>query len=92
MLTGDWTAVEMGRASERLAEALGEVEPATIDLSRIGRCDTSGAHGVLRAARLSHEEDRIVASPEVQRLLRMVAELVICWAACPGMPPQWHKP
>jgi phospholipid/cholesterol/gamma-HCH transport system permease protein len=88
VLTGDWTAVEMGRASERLAEALEEREPAVIDLTHIGRCDTSGAHGVLRAARLSHEEDRIVASPELERLLRMVATA----KQAPPTPRRSHTP
>ena len=71
-LTGDWTAVEMGKASERLADALSAAGPATIDLSAVGRCDTSGAYGVLRASRQAGREDRIIAPPEVERLLSMV--------------------
>ncbi len=72
ILTGDWTAVEMGRASERLTTALRKTKGATIDLTQVGRCDTSGAYGVLRAARRAGHDDRIVASPEVDKLLKMV--------------------
>ena len=76
VLTGDWTAVEMGRASERLAEMLASEHDATIDLRRVGRCDTSGAYGVLRAAHGRGRDDRIVASPEVDHLLRMVSDAI----------------
>jgi phospholipid/cholesterol/gamma-HCH transport system permease protein len=73
VLTGDWTAVEMGRASERLAERLAGATQATIDLTRVGRFDTSGAYGILAAAHQHGHEDRIVASPEVEQLLKMVS-------------------
>jgi phospholipid/cholesterol/gamma-HCH transport system permease protein len=73
ILTGDWTAVEMGHASERLAEALSKSQPGTIDLTAVDRCDTSGAYGVLRAIRQTGATGGIVASPEVDRLLKMVA-------------------
>jgi len=72
VLTGDWTAVEMGRASERLAETLAREGRVTVDLTGVGRCDTSGAYGVLRAVRQSGQEDRIIASPEIDRLMKMV--------------------
>ena len=73
VLTGDWTAVEMGRASDRLADALAQEGVFTADLTGIGRCDTSGAHAVLRAVGGVERCDRIVAPPEIDRLLRMVA-------------------
>ncbi len=72
VLTGDWTAVHMGRASLRLAQALAGAPSAAIDLSRVGRFDTSGAFAVLKAGRLSVTEATTVASPEIVRLLRMV--------------------
>ena len=72
ILTGEWTAVEMGRASGRLANALARRAEATVDLTQVARCDTSGVFGVLRAIRLSGAEERILASPEVDRLLRIV--------------------
>jgi phospholipid/cholesterol/gamma-HCH transport system permease protein len=72
VLTGDWTAVEMGRAAERLLDTLGSQAVASVDLSGIGRCDTSGAFGVLRAVKESGHQERIVASPEIERLMQMV--------------------
>jgi phospholipid/cholesterol/gamma-HCH transport system permease protein len=72
VLTGDWTAVDMGRASDRLGETLAAEGPITLDLTGIGRCDTSGAYGVLRAARRVEQDPRIIASPEIERLLSMV--------------------
>jgi phospholipid/cholesterol/gamma-HCH transport system permease protein len=72
VLTGDWTAVGLGRASERLAEVLGAEGRVTVDLTGIGRCDTSGAYGVLRAVKRSGMDERIIASPEVERLMTMV--------------------
>ena len=67
VLTGDWTAVGMGRASERLADALAAEPTATVDLTQVGRCDTSGVYGVLRAIRETDGHEKIVASPEVEK-------------------------
>jgi phospholipid/cholesterol/gamma-HCH transport system permease protein len=73
VLTGDWTAVEMGNAPDRLADALSGRDAAAIDLTRVGRCDTSGAFGVLRAVRqVDREPGQIVAPPDVDRLLKVV--------------------
>ena len=74
VLTGDWTAVGMGRAAERLGEALADKSPSRIDLTQAGRFDTSGAYEVHRALGGVIDDGRIVASPEVQRLLKMVAD------------------
>jgi phospholipid/cholesterol/gamma-HCH transport system permease protein len=70
--TGDWTAIEMREANERLEEALAGVSEATIDLRQIGRCDTAGAYGILKAARAARTAPKIVARPEVERLLELV--------------------
>ena len=74
ILTGDWTAVEMGRAAKRLETALRKTKGATIDLTQVRRCDTSGAYSVLIAARRSGHDDRIVASPEIDKLFKMVKD------------------
>ena len=42
VLSGNWTAVDMGLASERLSEALKGGGPVAIDMNGVGRCDTSG--------------------------------------------------
>lgn len=78
VLTGDWTAVEMGRASERLAATLADEKDATIDVTKVGRFDTSGAYGILTAAHRHGQQERIVASPEVEQLLKMVSDALEC--------------
>ena len=68
---GDWTAVRMGEANERLTAALRGLPDVTLDLTRIGRCDTAGAHGLLRASEAAGSA-RFIARPEVNRLLELV--------------------
>ena len=76
VLTGDWTAVQMGAASDRLADSLKGAPDVTLDLTGIGRCDTSGAWGVLRAANREPDSDHIIASPELKRLLELVGRAI----------------
>ncbi len=76
VLTGDWTAVDMGAAYDRLAEAVAGRDTATIDVNRVGRCDTSGAYGILRASRANAHEIRILAPPRIERLLELVRKAV----------------
>jgi len=76
VLTGDWTAVDMGVAHERLRDALKTGKAATIDLTRIDRCDTSGAYEVLRASETSEPPSRIVANPQIERLLDLVRNAI----------------
>ena len=76
VLTGDWTAVDMGWANERLGEALKGEKGVTLDLSKVGRCDTSGAYGVLRASEQGGKAGRIVATPAIDRLLDLVREAI----------------
>ena len=76
VLTGDWTAVEMGWANERLGEALKGKSGVDIDLSGIRRCDTSGAYGVIKAAEKSATPGKIIAPPATQRLLDLVAKAI----------------
>jgi phospholipid/cholesterol/gamma-HCH transport system permease protein len=69
---GDWTAIEMGTANERLAEALSETPATALDLTGIGRCDTAGAYGILKAAAAAPKPPKLVAKPELERLLELV--------------------
>ena len=76
LLTGDWTAVGMGLASERLVKALEGAQTVTIDLTGVGRCDTTGAWGVLRAAEASAETGHIVAPAALERLFDLVRQAI----------------
>ena len=77
LLTGDWTAVGMGLASERLVKALEGAQTVTIDLTGVGRCDTTGAWGVLRAAEASAETGHIVAPAALEMLERAGIETIV---------------
>ncbi len=74
VLTGDWTAVELGGAPDRLAAAVREARPARLDLTGVGRCDTSGAWAVLRASKGEAGAPAIVAEPSVGRLIELVRQ------------------
>ncbi|HEY1879082.1 MAG TPA: ABC transporter permease [Caulobacteraceae bacterium] len=74
VLVGDWTAVDMGTANERLASALKDQSGMDIDLSEVGHCDTSGAWGVLRAAQGARQPGRIIAPPTVSKLIDLVRD------------------
>jgi phospholipid/cholesterol/gamma-HCH transport system permease protein len=73
VLVGDWTAVEMGDAGDRLRAALSDVSSASLDLSGIGRCDTAGAFAILRATEGRVEHHEIHAPRRTARLLELVA-------------------
>jgi phospholipid/cholesterol/gamma-HCH transport system permease protein len=70
--TGDWTDIDMGMANERLGDALAGVRDATVDLRQIGRCDTAGAFGILKAAQAAGSPPKLIARPEIDRLLELV--------------------
>ena len=72
VLTGDWTAVQLGDAPDRLASALAGRRDVTVDLSGVEKCDTSGAWSVLRATDVKADSPSIVASDELKRLFTMV--------------------
>jgi phospholipid/cholesterol/gamma-HCH transport system permease protein len=76
LCTGDWTAVRMGEANERLTAALNGLQGVTIDLRQIGRCDTAGAYGLLKAASVARAPPHFVTRPEVERLLELVDRAV----------------
>jgi len=72
-LTGDWTSRSLGTAADRLRAELAARRPKVVDLTRVGRCDTSGAFAVVRAARGDGARPRLQARPETQRLLDLVS-------------------
>ena len=74
VLTGDWTTVTLGDAGHRLAHALKGAKQPSLDLTRIGRCDTHGAYTIVRSADGLTEGGELKARPETKRLLDLVAE------------------
>src|SRR5580704_2066085 len=72
LCVGDWTAVCMDGAQDRLATAIKGLPDVTLDLTKVGRCDTSGAHELLRASEGSTGQPKFLARPEITRLLELV--------------------
>ena len=70
-LTGDWTSRTLGDAPDRLRGALSARRPVVVDLRQVGRCDTSGAFAVVRAA--GDAKTPIEARPETERLIELVS-------------------
>ncbi len=75
VLTGDWSAICLGDAGDRLAAAL-KSEGAAIDLEDVGRFDTAGALALIDAAGGKLEGQSLKARPETLRLLNRVVEAI----------------
>jgi phospholipid/cholesterol/gamma-HCH transport system permease protein len=76
VLSGDWTAMRMEPANDKLATALAGAKDVTVDLTGIGRLDTAGAYEILKAADAGARTARFVAKPEITRLLELVDRAV----------------
>jgi len=74
VLSGDWTAVAMAGANDRLAASLRGKTGVNIDLTTVGRCDTSGAWSVIRALEQSRRPGQIIAPPAISRLIDLVRD------------------
>jgi phospholipid/cholesterol/gamma-HCH transport system permease protein len=76
VLSGDWTANNLGDAPARLAEALTGHGDVVADIRKVRRLDTAGAYGLVRA--LGHDFDlkTVLARPESERLLELVGHAV----------------
>lgn len=72
-LKGDWTASTLGDAPDRLARETPTQDDLTVDMRRVRRLDTAGAHAVLRAVGRDFDLARVQARPESRRLLELVA-------------------
>ena len=88
-LTGDWTSRSLGAAPDRLKTALATRRPAVLDLTRVGRCDTSGAFAVVRAA--GDAEVPLEARPETRRLLELVSRAREKEAPPPPRASPWNR-
>ena len=74
VLSGDWTAGQLGSAGVKLDAALGGRGPVTFDLTRVHRLDTAGAYALIRSAGDAYDPASVDARPEHQRLLELVAD------------------
>jgi phospholipid/cholesterol/gamma-HCH transport system permease protein len=76
IVSGDWTAVTLGRGAARLATALRGRKDIRIDLESIGRCDTAGAFAILRAGQGRMAPDGLKAPASVARLFDLVGHAI----------------
>ncbi len=71
-LTGDWTAMHLHDAGQRLAQAVAAHDSLSMDLRKIGRCDTAGAYTIVRAADRRKTSGKLLARRETLQLLHLV--------------------
>lgn len=76
VLSGDWTANNLGDAPARLAQALRTHEAPGVDIRRVRRLDTAGAYGLIRAVGHDYDLKTVLARPESARLLELVGDAV----------------
>ncbi len=75
-LSGDWTARGLFDAGLRLASALSDSRPLSLDLTSVNRCDTAGAYAIIRAAGDQLTPQHIQARREILRLLELVGAAI----------------
>ena len=71
-LIGDWTALGIGRAGERLERELSRFEVEGVDTKDLGRFDTAGAFALLQAAKGRLPEGTLQERPQAVHLLKLV--------------------
>ncbi len=86
VLTGDWTSTNLRGAERDLRSAVHDDPALGLDLQHIGRCDTAGAFAILEAAGERVSQRKIVARPEIARLLELVRHALAAQATNPPPP------
>ena len=74
-LTGDWSAICLGDAGERLTAELRN-GPSKVDLENVGRFDTAGALALIEALGGTVDDKALNGRPETMRLLHRVVEAI----------------
>jgi phospholipid/cholesterol/gamma-HCH transport system permease protein len=91
-LSGDWTASQLGSADTGLRAAMREAPgDVIVDLQKVGRLDTAGAHALIRALGQNFDVSRIDARPESARLLQLVREADVAKPAPPKRQHSFHE-
>ena len=90
-LTGDWTATELGRITERLDDKLHERCIDAVDLTDLGRFDTAGALAIVQASNCVLPPSAWTQRPEAGRTYAMVEKLERESAGPPPRSPAWIR-
>ncbi len=76
-LMGDWTAAALGRTGQKLAADLKGRPVASLDLSQLGRFDTTGAFFLLRAAGGKLPGGAFADRPQASQILDLVSRAAV---------------
>src|SRR5690606_23283439 len=90
-LTGDWTATELGRISQRLDRELADRCVTAVDLEGLGRFDTAGALALVKASNCVLPDAAWAHRPEAGRIYAMVERLERESAPRPARSPGWVR-
>lgn len=90
-LTGDWTATELGRITNRLDDELHERCIDAVDLTDLGRFDTAGALAIVQSANCVLPPSAWTQRPEAGRTYAMVEKLERESAGPPPRSPAWVR-
>ena len=74
VLTGDWTVDTIAARGFGLSKAVQAERAGLLDLSGVGRIDTAGALAIVDAVGGKPDPQAITSSPQVARLLALVAQ------------------
>jgi phospholipid/cholesterol/gamma-HCH transport system permease protein len=91
VLSGDWTANNLGDAPARLGGEVAAIHPEAWDISRVRRLDTAGAYALIRAAGERLDLEKVKARPQSRRLLELVGAAVHAQPAAPVKPKGFHE-
>ncbi len=90
-LSGDWTATQLGRITNRLDDELHERQLDAVDLTELGRFDTAGALAIVQASNCVLPQSAWTQRPEAGRTYAMVEKLERESAGPPPRSPGWVR-
>lgn len=85
-LSGDWTAIDLGQAGQKLRDALRGADHFSLDVSGVEQCDTTGMLAILRATGGRVDPGAWTASPRLERLAGLVSHALRPVRAAPRRP------
>ena len=85
--TGDWSALCLGDAAQRLRQTIEPSESVFLDLMKAGRVDTAGALALIEANGQPIAPSRVNARPETLRLISRIGEAT--QLKTPDLKAQW---
>ena len=91
VLSGDWTANNLGDAPARFAQAVKARGDIVVNIRKVGRLDTAGAYAIVRAVGPDFDLKAVLARPESERLLELVGQAVHVQALKVQAPSGFHE-